>query len=119
MAVPDDPPHHRRPNADDPADSPERGAQHPDCGVLTRVPAVFRIALVAAARAHRAAAVAHVGGLGRAFAVWRAVVRRRHDLLVRLVHRQAQTIGGPSEIAGVAQSRSDTSLGIKGPLATL
>ena len=80
---------------------------------------VFRIALVAAARAHRAAAVAHVGGLGRAFAVWRAVVRRRHDLLVRLVHRQAQTIGGPSEIAGVAQSRSDTSFGIKGPLATL
>ena len=34
------------------------------------------------------------------------VVRRRHDLLVRLVHRQAQTIGGPSEIAGVAQSVS-------------
>ena len=58
-------------------------------------------------------------GWGRALAMRRDVVRRRHDLLVRLVHRQAQTIGGPSEIAGVAQSRSDTSFGIKGPLATL
>jgi hypothetical protein len=45
-------------------------------------------------------------GWGRALAMRRDVVRRRHDLLVRLVHRQAQTIGGPSEIAGVAQSVS-------------
>jgi hypothetical protein len=71
--------------------------------VFSRVPAVFRVALVAAVRAHCAAALAHVGGLGHAVAVRRTPVRRRHDLLVRVVHRQAQAIGGPREIAGVAQ----------------